>query len=144
MNDKKHGIKNYGKEEKLENINPRFDLNIDQLIEFLNELIDCDGDAIAKLIDNRVLCNEKLANHPTVQVDAYSERGKFRVGLLGILNGIFGIHPSGMGQIAANYELLCPECGQVKEKELNYNDECPKCRNKIVMGKLINFIKWEE
>lgn len=73
-----------------------------KIVDFLNELLEIDRPAIAALIANRVPCNQRMADHPTVQVGA--QHGGFHVGLLGILNGLCGIHENGMGAIAAIFE----------------------------------------
>ncbi|MCP4348122.1 MAG: hypothetical protein GY795_21680, partial [Desulfobacterales bacterium] len=65
-------------------------VTIEETIDLLNELIETDAPAIAALIANRVPCNQQLADHPTVQCGA--QHGGFHVGMLGILNGLFGAH----------------------------------------------------
>lgn len=67
--------------------------DVDDVIKFLNELLELDRPAIAALIANRVPCNEALGMHPTVQVGA--QHGGYHVGLLGILNGYFGVFDDG-------------------------------------------------
>ena len=81
------------------------------LIAFLNTLVELDPDAISDLLSNRVFCNEKLAEHPTVQVsDCTSDNvvGQYQVGILGILNGFCGIiergPKAGYGPITARYD----------------------------------------
>ena len=69
----------------------------DKAVAYLNELIEIDGAAIGALIENRVPCNQSLAEHPSVQVSG--EYDNFKVGLLGILNGLFGADKSGWGTI---------------------------------------------
>lgn len=87
-----------------------------ELIAFLNSLLEIDRYAMAELLCIRVPCNQGLANHPTVQVASGGERsgytfiapGTFRVGVLGILNGFCGSIDDGprkgWGPIAAIYE----------------------------------------
>lgn len=78
-------------------------LDINYTINFLNSLIEADKDAIAKLLDARVSCNDELANHERVQVQETKDGCK--IGVLGIINGLFGIHKeSGNGYIAAVYD----------------------------------------
>ncbi|MBP2657890.1 MAG: hypothetical protein H6Q69_922 [Firmicutes bacterium] len=90
---------------------------IDHVIEILNQAVKADSDAIARLIICRVPCNETLANHPTIQVGAIinktsacgkSEEGlniqRYEVGLLGIINGLFGVDENDYGFIAAQFE----------------------------------------
>lgn len=69
------------------------------IIKFMNELLELDRVTISKLIDTRIICNELLANHPTVQVNSEHE-----VGLLGILNGLVGIKDNGYGYITAVFD----------------------------------------
>jgi hypothetical protein len=70
------------------------------VIRLLNDLLKLDPDAIKELIESRVQCNEALANHDTVQVSGYADPPDglggsdtiYRVGLLGILNGLCGAY----------------------------------------------------
>jgi hypothetical protein len=73
-----------------------------RLVEFLNELTEIDRPAVAALIANRIPCNKTLADHPTVQVAG--QHGGFHVGLLGLLNGLCGIHEHGHGAVSAVFE----------------------------------------
>ena len=72
------------------------------MVAFLNELLERDRPAIAALIANRVPCNKRLAEHPSVQVGA--QHGGYNVGLLGLLNGLCGVRENGYGLIAAIFE----------------------------------------
>ena len=79
-------------------------LDYKYVINFLNELVKLDNKAMRDLVETRVLCNKELADHPTVQVSS-SDGDNFRVGLLGILNGLCGARESdGWGYIAANFD----------------------------------------
>jgi hypothetical protein len=84
--------------------------NIDQqiVLDFLNDLLTYDKDALNKLIETRVPCNSKLAHHETVQVVGSTDENlkqTYEVGFLGILNGLVGIHEeSGYGYISAAYD----------------------------------------
>lgn len=73
-----------------------------QAVEFLNSLLTVDDLAISSLINNRIPCNRELADHPHVQVTA--SRSGYLVGMLGILNGIFGTKDDGRGFIRAVYD----------------------------------------
>ena len=77
---------------------------ITNVIDLLNNALKDDPIAISALVNHKVFCNDKLANHPTIQVDGYSEKGKFKVGLLGILNGFFGIDENQRRYISAIIE----------------------------------------
>ena len=74
-------------------------VTIDDVIQVLNEMVEADGPATAALIANRVPCNKSLADHPSIQVA--KQHGGFHVGMLGVLNGLFGTYEDGMGPIAA-------------------------------------------
>lgn len=77
-------------------------ISLDEAIAFLNELLAIDGPAIAALIANRVPCNQTLAEHPTVQVSA--QHGGYHVGLLGIINGLFGTIDGVNGPILTKWQ----------------------------------------
>lgn len=71
------------------------------VVDFMNRLIEIDPEAIAKLVEEKVTCNDALASHSTVQVQLYNENEDAsgepepRVGIVGILNGIFGVFEDG-------------------------------------------------
>ena len=77
-------------------------VTVDQAIEVLNRIHEKDPRVMLTLISARVICNQELADDETVQVKSTSEH--YLVGLLGILNGIFGIREDGKGYIVANFE----------------------------------------
>lgn len=72
---------------------------VDKAIQVLNEALEQDSNAIHALIRHRVVCNAALADHRSIQVGQYTDSKLFHVGLLGIINGIFGITPTGRGLI---------------------------------------------
>lgn len=59
-------------------------------LRILNEAYAADPAAMHALIVNRVPCNQPLAYHPTVQVEANAVASgeSFAVGMLGVINGI--------------------------------------------------------
>jgi hypothetical protein len=77
-------------------------VTVDGAIAVLNAVHRADPTVLPALIRYRVPCNEGVANHPTVQVRG--DAGEALVGLLGILNGIFGLMPNGSGFMAACYD----------------------------------------
>lgn len=81
----------------------RSSVSIEDVIEFLNGLIEADRDAAHNLVEKRVACTEELIKHPTVQV-RQPKGEKPTVGLLGVLNGIFGIDEDGWGPIVAYFD----------------------------------------
>jgi hypothetical protein len=80
---------------------PNIDPNI--VINFLNELVKVDKEAVKNLVETRVPCSEKLTEHPTVQVLVDENGQNPKIGIMGILNGLIGVHESGYGYIAAVY-----------------------------------------
>ena len=79
-------------------------LNPTLVINYLNSLLLIDPEALSQLIDYRVITNETMANHDTVQV-LKEEDGSFKLGLLGILNGLCGIDDDGNGYIYAHINI---------------------------------------
>jgi hypothetical protein len=63
------------------------------VVALLNGVLATDKEAITELLACRVPCNEALAKHLSIQVLADEEQ--YTVGLLGILNGLFGTFDRG-------------------------------------------------
>ena len=78
-------------------------VSIQKTVDFLNELLEIDPFAISALFSSRVSCNKELADHPTVQVGSLG-KDSFQVGMIGVLNGLFGIDKHGWGHISGYYE----------------------------------------
>jgi hypothetical protein len=78
------------------------------VVSLLNDCVKRDRECMDKLVNTRVVCNKKLANHNTVQIKrSKNKKGIiYEVGLLGILNGLFGVDETGWGAISANSVLL--------------------------------------
>ncbi len=74
-------------------------ITANDVCELLNELLKVDYSCVESLMNYRVKCNIHIANHPTVQVQQFKTDPFPKVGLLGILNGLFGIDADGMGAI---------------------------------------------
>jgi hypothetical protein len=58
-----------------------------RIAALLNHMLQIDPEATAALIEARVPCNDKLADHPSIQVHQ-DDDGACTVGVLGILNGL--------------------------------------------------------
>jgi len=80
----------------------------DQAIDYLNDLVALDAKAMERLVECRIPCNEQFAEHPTVQVvpddAAPPDTVSHSVGLLGILNGLFGVDDDSWGTLSAVFE----------------------------------------
>jgi hypothetical protein len=72
-------------------------VTIDEAIAYLNELIALDKTAISFILSARFECNIALADHTTVQ--ATSHYGGSYVGVMGIINGLFGVDNRSYGLI---------------------------------------------
>jgi hypothetical protein len=75
------------------------EITINELVDFLNSLLMIDEVCLNSLFSMRISCNEDLAKHPTVQVARIDNLFPI-VGIIGILNGLFG-EVNGCGAIAA-------------------------------------------
>lgn len=86
----------------------RDSVTVDEVIGLLNEIVRLDRLAVQKLVEARVQCNRELADHPSVQTLADPtephESHKYSVGVLGVLNGLFGVDERGYGPISAKFE----------------------------------------
>ena len=73
-----------------------------EAVEVLNRIHTADPTVLEALVNHRVPCNQAVVDDPTVQVGLGDCWGPVAtVGLLGILNGIFGVREDGQGYIAA-------------------------------------------
>ncbi len=79
-------------------------------IKVLNEALEADRVAMNALLKHSVECNWDLGDHWSIQVGAYDpetddetddplQHGPYRVRLLGVINGLFGIGPDSWGFI---------------------------------------------
>ena len=78
-------------------------ISIKETVDYLNDLLKVDPDAINALFSIRVGCNKSLADHPTLQVIGLS-KDYFIFGIIGLLNGLFGIDEHGWGHIVVDCE----------------------------------------
>ena len=69
-----------------------------EAIGLLNEMLKIDRIVTESLFNTRIACNKKLANHSSIQVTQITKNFCL-VGLLGVLNGMFGIDKDGWGCI---------------------------------------------
>ena len=88
----------------------RDEVTVEQVVELLNQALEADDVALTDLIQTRVACNEKLAKHSSIQVglapgcDQGDKKLFYEVGILGLLNGLFGIDEKQWGAIAAEMD----------------------------------------
>lgn len=67
---------------------------VQHAVSVLNEALERDSEAITRLVNLRVDCNDRLAAHSTIQVADYG--GIHKVGVLGLINAALGNSPSGV------------------------------------------------
>jgi hypothetical protein len=86
-------------------------VTIDEVIAILNRALEEDRGAISELmLDHKVVCNKGLAEDETIQVGRRTKSGNSEniVGVLGLLNGLFGVndgeHGTHYGAIAARVD----------------------------------------
>jgi hypothetical protein len=71
------------------------------VINLLNAASRLDRAAIRTLVDNYVRCNCGLADHPMIPVGV-TEDGEPQIGMLGIINGLYGVDEDAHGPVVAN------------------------------------------
>lgn len=75
---------------------------VEDAIRILNELFEASPEAMERLYLHRVPCTAKLSEHPTCQVGA--TQGGFDLGIVRVLNALFGCGENGQGYIAAKID----------------------------------------
>ena len=75
-----------------------------EMVDYLNELLELDRDAITQLMDTYVETGCALAEHPTLQVvEMMSASPLYGVGPLGVINGFIGERDK-VGYVTAVYD----------------------------------------
>jgi len=120
--------------------------HINHALIVLNSMVKADPDAARAFIEQRVPCNVALAEHPTIQVvPEYGPDEELRgghVGLLGVLNGIFGVDEKGWGPFTAHFDVVCSDTCSATGKdigELKEGKPCPVCGEPLRCGPLTHF-----
>jgi len=118
-------------------------VSVHDVIELLNDLVERDRDGMGVLVNTRIAVEPPVAHHPTVQVlfhKADDGRTLYLLGTLGLLNGLFGVQDkTGVGAIAAIYEVTCQECGLQANTGQRVGEECKGCGGPLVPGQLVEF-----
>lgn len=104
-------------------------VTINDVIDLLNGAFAMDSYAMHSLVMARVVCNETLADHPTIQVGKFGE--DYKVGLIGVLNGVFGMAEDGFGAIAGDFDIVCPNGHDLPDKTKT-GEQCLECGDHVV------------
>lgn len=95
----------------------RDSVTLDEVVTLINEAITLDPRAMYNLAESRVECNDALAAHPTIQVTREKKGEPAVVGLIGIIEGLFGTDDRGHGAIAFVYNKdTTGQCGDVLKR----------------------------
>ena len=78
-----------------------------RIVDYLNELLELDPQAVDAMVKVRIPCKETLVHHPTCQTSAHYDG--HRVGLLSVLNGLCGVNRDGSSAIAVIGRMDSPD-----------------------------------
>ena len=81
-------------------------VSVTGVLILLNEACKLDPQFMQTLVTSRFPCNDKIKDHPTIQVHCYGDASeeKPKAGFLGMLNGLIGVDVNISGPVAANFD----------------------------------------
>lgn len=81
------------------------ELGLQEMVDRLNDMLVVDPVAVNALFNTRIMCNKAFGGHPAVQTAAYGGKGgPCCVGIIGIINGLFGADEDGWGHFAVEVD----------------------------------------
>ena len=101
-------------------------ITLDELIQYLNDLLDADRPALRRLLQHREPVNEAMEQYSRVQL--LEKEKKPLLGILGILAGLFSPGDDGWPPLVLEAEGVCTKCGSTVEKALDDGGEEPRCQ----------------
>lgn len=114
-------------------------VGIEDALEVLNRMLETDISATNLLVASRVPCSVRLACDESIQVGIHTMHDA-TVGMLGVINGLFGTDAEGNGAIVAEYEVVCADDHDHKLNEgQGLLDACPVCGAEIEFGSILKF-----
>jgi len=129
-------------------------ITVEHALKILNRMLEEDPVATRNLVLTHIQCNEDLSKDPTIQTRSYNipnEEPAYSVGIMGVLNGLFGVDEGGWGPICVDVKLACTVgCELPDGIMLVVNKPCPLCikkkrkgdkRGEIVFGSVEGFYK---
>ena len=105
-------------------------VGIEEALEVLNRLVEKDKVAATCLVDIRIPCSIDVAFDDTIQTGFHVDY-EATLGLLGVVNGIFGVDSKGQSAIVAEYGYVCT-CDVAHDVEGSKDLEaCPMCGSEV-------------
>ncbi|MFJ7954629.1 hypothetical protein ACIQZG_24335 [Lysinibacillus sp. NPDC096418] len=88
-------------------------VSIDDVIKVLNDALNHDRVVIQNVIESRVPCSDSFIEHPSIQV-GHNHEGHVEIGIIGIINSLFGTDDNGYGPGGTEYDGGGQLCSFVK------------------------------
>lgn len=105
-------------------------ISMSRALEVLNQAIEADAGAMKTILQHNVVVNRDFAS----QFHCNFHNGTPVTSLMNLLNAIFGFDAHGKGTIAVAVAQVCPNCGHVKNDEIE-NRECLACIDEETGGR---------
>jgi hypothetical protein len=79
-------------------------ISAQDVCSLLNEFLELDPKCAQTILSHRVKCNDAVACHSTIQVQQFIDDKFPKVGIIGLINGVFGKRADGRGIICADID----------------------------------------
>lgn len=123
---------------KRENLKQRNNvIHLKVVVDLLHRLAMRDQLTMRKLIEDRREIDPSVMSEPGLK--PYSEGGLSRVGMLEIINAMFGGNGEEDGPIVPVYSLACIDCLAHSGSEGKTPARCPECGGTIVRSRIVTF-----
>jgi len=76
----------------------------DAVIAYFESVRQRDPAAVSALLNVRIPCNRELANHPTCEIGVSKAFVGYRLGVLGLINGL--MRTMGLPEVAAQFDYV--------------------------------------
>lgn len=99
-------------------------VSVEEVVDFLNECLKLDRSATTELVSTAKVetTTDAFPDHPTIQCGV-SKEGKVTIGIIGLLNGLFGAYTDGPKKRYGAICYLINDDGSIKEFSLTKNVE---------------------
>ena len=112
-------------------------MHLQHAVDLLHRMTMRDPQSVKRLVETRVPVDALLTCEPALKLRY--EGGEFRMGLLEVLNALFGGEPKGDGPIVPVYALTCIDCGAHSGANGRTPTRCPECGGTIVRDRIVTF-----